>query len=73
MFEHSDKVLTFVSLRANVDFETFADAFSLLENPYKFLPILFKLYNRKIEKNFQGAKKAFAKVFEEINVAHFAR
>ena len=30
-----------LSLRADVDFETFADAFLLLENSYKFLPILF--------------------------------
>ena len=51
------KTLTFVSLRVDVDFETFTDAFSLLENSDKFLPILFLLYNRRIEKNFQGAKK----------------
>ena len=43
VFENSDKILTFVSLQADVNFETFADAFSLLENSYKFLPILFKL------------------------------
>ena len=43
MFENSDKILTFVSLRADVNFETFDDAFSLFENSYKFLPILFIL------------------------------
>ena len=43
MFENSDKIVTFVSLRVDVNFETFADVFSLLENSYKFLPILFKL------------------------------
>ena len=57
VFENSDKILTFVSLQADVNFETFADAFSLLDNSSKFLPILFELYNRRIEKNFQGAKK----------------
>ena len=57
------KILTFVSLRADVNFETFADAFSLLENSYKFLPILFILYNRRIEKNFQGAKKHLPRFF----------
>ena len=40
VFENSDKILTFVSLRVDVNFETFADAFSLMENSYKFLPIL---------------------------------
>ena len=43
VFENSDKILTFVLLRAAVNFETFADAFLLLENSYKFLPILFML------------------------------
>ena len=52
------KILTFVSLRADVNFETFADAFLLLENSTKFLPILFfLLYNGRIEKIFLGAKK----------------
>ena len=41
--ENSDKILTFVSLRADVNFESFADAFWPLENSYKFLPILFIL------------------------------
>ena len=39
------------------DFETFADAFSHLENSSKFLLILSILLNHRIEKNFQGAKK----------------
>ena len=43
VFENTDKILTFVSLRADVNFETFADAFSPLENSSKFLPILFIL------------------------------
>ena len=51
------KILTFVSLRVDVNFETFDDAFLPLENSYKFLPILFILYNRRIEKN------SFTKVF----------
>ena len=53
----------FLSLRVDVDFDTFADAFSLLENSSKFLPILFILSNRRIEKNFQGAKKHLQRVF----------
>ena len=63
VFENSDKILTFVSLRVDVNFEIFADAFSLLENSYKFLPILFILYNRRIEKNFQGANKHLRRFF----------
>ena len=53
----------FLSLRVDVDFDTFADAFSLLENSSKFLPILFILYNRRIEKNFQGAKNHLPRFF----------
>ena len=40
---HSVWKFLLVSLWANVDFETFADAFSLLENSSKFLLILFVL------------------------------
>ena len=69
MFESFDKILTFVSLRADVNFETFADAFSLLENSYKFLPILLVLYNGRIGKNFQGAKKHLPRFYKETNVA----
>ena len=66
MLENSVKILTFVSLRVDVNFETFADAFLLLENSYRFLPILFILYNRRIEKNFQGAKKHFSRFFRKL-------
>ena len=52
-----------LSLWVDINFETFTDAFSLLVNPYKFLPILFRLYNRRIEMNFQGAKKRLARFF----------
>ena len=61
------KILTkilLLLLRVDVNFETFADAFSLLENSYKFLPILFMLYNHSIEKNFQGAKKHLTRFLE---------
>ena len=71
MFENSDKILTFVSLRVDVNFETFADAFSLLENSYKFLPILLVLYNGRIGKNFQGAKKHLPRFYKETNVARW--
>ena len=60
------KILTkflIMSLQAEVDFETFAVAFLLLENSDKFLPILFVLLNRRIEMNFQGAKKHLPRVF----------
>ena len=40
---HSVWKLLLLSLQADVDFETFADTFSLLKNSYKFLPILFVL------------------------------
>ena len=66
VFENSDKILTFVSLRTDGNFETFADAFSLLENSYRFLPILFILYNRRIEMNFQGAKKHLPRFLRKL-------
>ena len=73
MFESFDKILSFISLRADVDFETFTNAFSLLENSYRFLPILLILYNRKIEMNFQGAKKYLPRFYKEINIGSSLR
>ena len=69
------KILTkfiLLSFRDDVNFKTFADAFLLLEKSYKILPILLVLYNRRIGKNFQGAKKHLPRFYKETNVACFA-
>ena len=50
------KTLTFVSLRVDVDFETFADGFSLLENSDKFLPIFFYCTITELRRIFKGQK-----------------
>ena len=54
------KIHCLLSGWVDVNFETFDDAFLLLENSHKFLPILFMLYNWD---EFSRGKKAFAKVF----------
>ena len=55
-----------LSLRADGNFETFDNAFLPLECSSNFLPILFILWNRRIEKNFQGAKKYLSSFFRKL-------
>ena len=56
VFENSDKILTFVSLRVDVNFETFTDAFSLLKNSFNSCRFFLYCTIAELRRIFKGQK-----------------